>query len=105
MSIEIEKFCPLDKKCEELADGKIKRCRWFIMLKGEDPQTKKEYDEWGCSWEWVPILLVEGSRTNRGQTHALESFRNEVVKGQKEFNAILKTGITNSKTKKLLDEE
>ena len=31
---------------------------------------------------WQPILLVENAQTNRGQTQALESFRNEVVTGQ-----------------------
>jgi hypothetical protein len=39
---------------------------------------------------WMPMLQVEMSNTNRGQTQALESFRNETVKGQKEFNKIVK---------------
>jgi hypothetical protein len=30
------------------------------------------------------------SSTNRGQTKALESFRNETVKGQEEFNSLVK---------------
>ena len=29
------------------------------------------------------------SNTNRGQSAALESFRNETVKGQKEFNNLI----------------
>jgi len=36
------------------------------------------------------MLQVEMSKTNRGQTEALESFRNETVKGQSEFNEIVK---------------
>jgi hypothetical protein len=30
----------------------------------------------------MPILQVEVAGTNRGQTSAIESFRNETVKGQ-----------------------
>lgn len=73
--------CPLGHKCEEVRDGAIHRCAWFTMLKGQNPSTGDMMDEWGCSMAWMPILSVEMSRTNRGQTAALESFRNEVVKG------------------------
>jgi len=48
---------------------------------------------------WMPMLQVEMSSTNRGQTQALESFRNETVKGQEEFNNIVK------KRNKLLGEQ
>jgi len=37
----------------------------------------------------MPTLQLEMSRTNRGQTEALESFRNETVKGQAEFNKLV----------------
>jgi len=37
----------------------------------------------------LPMLQVEMSQTNRGQTHALESFRNETVKGQAVFNSLV----------------
>jgi hypothetical protein len=45
------------------------------------------------------MLQVEMSKTNRGQTEALESMRNETVKGQAEFNDIV------SKRSKLLGED
>ena len=45
------------------------------------------------------MLQVEMSNTNRGQTKALESFRNETVKGQKEFNNMV------NKRNKLLGED
>ena len=45
----------------------------------KDPQSNKEYDEWGCAMVWQPIIGVEMARTNIGQTEALESFRNEMV--------------------------
>ena len=37
----------------------------------------------------MPTLQLEMSRTNRGQTAALDSFRNETVKGQSEFNKLI----------------
>ena len=87
--MEIKLVCPLGIQCEEIKDNQIYRCRWYIKLIGKDPQSEKQIDEWGCAVEWVPVLLVENARTNRGQTQALESFRNEIVKGQREFNNIL----------------
>lgn len=87
--MEIEQTCPLGSDCEKIKDDKIHRCRWYIALKGKDPQSEKEIDEWGCAMSWLPILLVENARTNRGQTQALESFRNEVTKNQTMFNRLL----------------
>jgi hypothetical protein len=73
--------CPLGHVCEEIKDGKIHRCNWFQKLVGKDPQSGKDYDEWGCAIAWQTILSVEMARTNTGQTAAIESFRNETVRG------------------------
>jgi hypothetical protein len=90
MALEVEFFCPLGSTCEEAVDGVIKRCAWYTKMVGLDPNTGKEVDDWACSMSWMPMLQVEMSNTNRGQTQALESFRNETVKGQEEFNKIVK---------------
>lgn len=87
--MEIKMTCPLGAECEEIKDNQIRRCRWYVCLKGKDPQSEKEIDEWGCSMAWLPVLLIENAQTNRGQTQALESFRNEMVKGQNDFNSIM----------------
>ena len=87
--MEIKEICPLGAECEEAKDNKIYRCAWYTCLKGKDPQSEKEIDEWGCSLKWLPVLLVENAQTNRGQTTALESFRNEMVEGQNSFNKII----------------
>jgi hypothetical protein len=87
--MEINLFCPLGKSCEEIKDDKLYWCSWYVKLLGKDPQGEKQFDEWGCAIGWLPILLVENAQTNRGQTEALESFRNEMAKGQKEFNLLL----------------
>jgi len=90
MSLEIESTCPLGNDCEKTSDNKILRCAWYTKVIGKNPQSKDDIEEWACSMSWMPILMIEMSQTNRGQTTALESFRNETVKGQEEFNNIMK---------------
>jgi hypothetical protein len=79
--LEVVSTCPLGHVCEEAKDGKIHRCLWYVKIIGRDPQSMKEYDEWGCAMVWQPLLSIEMARTNQGQTAAIESFRNEMVKG------------------------
>ena len=97
MTVEIEYTCPLGSTCEEVKDGKIMRCAWYTKVVGKDPQSTESIDRWACAMSWLPTMMVEVSQTNRGQTAALESFRNETVKGQAEFNKLVKhkTVITN----------
>lgn len=87
--MEVKVTCPLGSECEEIKDNKIHRCRWYINVKGIHPQTKEEVDTWDCSMAWLPLLTIENAKTNRGQTQALESLRNEMIKGQNEFNTLL----------------
>lgn len=99
-TIPIQLTCPLGSKCEEVKDGAIHRCAWFTMMQGQNPMTGENVDEWGCSIAWMPILSVEMSRTNRGQTAALESFRNEMVTGNQQVaNALLTAAQVASDTK------
>lgn len=80
MNIEIVYFCPIDKVCEEIKDNKLYRCRWWKQLRGKDPQSEEIIDEWDCAVGWNTLLSTEIAQTNRGQTQAIESFRNETVK-------------------------
>lgn len=80
MAIETVLSCPLGHKCEELRDGAIHRCAWFVKLAGQNPTTGEQIDEQGCAMSWMPVLLVENARTNRGTSAAVESFRNEMVR-------------------------
>jgi len=90
MALEVEFTCPLGSECETTEGKKILRCAWYTKIVGVDPGTGKEVDDWACAMAWMPTLQVEVAGTNRGQTQALESFRNETVKGQSEFNQIIK---------------
>ena len=75
MKLEQGKFCPLiGEDCLGL------KCAWFTQLRGTNPQTGHEVDEWGCAVTWLPTLMVENSQQQRATGAAIESFRNETVK-------------------------
>lgn len=56
------------------------QCAWFTQMRGHNPNTGKEVDEWSCAMTWLPILLIENSQQQRSTGAAVESFRNEMVK-------------------------
>lgn len=87
--IKTEITCPLGSKCEEIKNDTLHRCRWYTQVQGMDPQTGEQLDKWDCAIAWIPILTIEMSRTNRGQTAALESFRNEMIKSAEVSQQIL----------------
>ena len=69
------KFCPLiGEDCLEL------KCAWYNQVRGVNPQTGQEIDEWGCAVTWMPMLMIENSQMQRQTGAAVESFRNETVK-------------------------
>jgi len=77
--------CPLGSECEKIVDDHIEKCVWYVKLAGMNPQTGEEMDEEKCAMAWMPLMMTEVAGTNRGQTSALESMRNEQVKGHEEF--------------------
>lgn len=88
MKLEPGKFCPLIKKdCIGL------QCSWFTQLRGTNPQTGQDVDEWGCAITWLPMLLIENSQQQRGTGAAVESFRNEMVKTAETQQQILAFGM------------
>ena len=70
---------------------------WYTKISGPDTNTGEILDDWSCAISWLPTLQIETSNTQRGVSSALESFRNETVKGQKTFNNLVKQTITNPK--------
>lgn len=84
MEIKPGSYCPLVKEdCLQL------KCAWFTQLRGTNPNTGKEIDEWGCAVTWLPILLVENSQQQRSTGAAVESFRNEMVKANEVSQQVL----------------
>lgn len=84
MKIAPKTNCPLNnfEPCKEL------ECAWFTQIRGHNPNTGAELDEWGCAISWMPILMIENSQQQRSTGAAVESFRNEMVKS----NAMLLEG-------------
>lgn len=76
MKITPKTNCPLNsfEPCKEL------ECAWFTQIRGHNPNTGVEVDEWGCAMSWLPILMIENSQQQRSTGAAVESFRNEMVK-------------------------
>ena len=103
--MEIILDCPFGSKCEEVKDNQVHRCRFYIQIRGKDPQSEEMVDKWDCAFALLPIIMIENAQTNRGQTQALESFRNEVVKNQKEFNSIFFSEINRRVDMEKLEEK
>jgi len=85
MKIEPKANCPLDNfnPCRQLD------CAWFMKIAGQDPQTGKDIDEWGCSMAWLPVLMIENSRQQHQTGAAVESFRNEMVRANENSQQVL----------------
>ncbi len=80
MEIKPGHWCPLIKKdCVQL------QCAWFTQVRGTNPNTGKEVDEWACAMAWMPVLLIENSQQQRQTGAAVESFRNEMVRTNEEI--------------------
>jgi hypothetical protein len=84
MELKPGTFCPLIKdECVGL------KCSFFTQVRGTNPNTGKEVDEWACAIAWLPILLIENSQQQRQTGAAVESFRNEVVKSSNQSKQLL----------------
>jgi hypothetical protein len=84
MEIKPGNYCPLVKKdCIGL------QCAWFTQVRGHNPNTGKEVDEWACAITWLPVLLIENSQQQRSTGAAVESFRNEMVKANESSQQVL----------------
>ena len=74
MEIKAGNYCPLlQKECIGL------QCAWITQVRGTNPQTGNEVDEWDCAIKWLPMLLIENSQQQRQTGAAVESFRNETL--------------------------
>ena len=85
MKLEQENWCPLiGEECMKL------KCEWFTQIRGNNPQSGEEVDEWGCAVTWLPMLLIENSQMQRQTGAAVESARNESVRDNEENRRLLK---------------
>lgn len=89
MKLEAKANCPLDgfKPCRQLD------CAWFMKVRGSNPNTGEEIDDYGCSVAWLPVLMIENSQQQRQTGAAVESFRNEMVKANDVSQQVLRATI------------
>jgi hypothetical protein len=79
MQFKVENYCPLlKKKCIE------HKCAWFTHIRGLNPNTGAEVDEWACAVAWMPLMSIEIAQKENQTGAAVESFRNEVVKANQQ---------------------
>lgn len=99
MKIEIKDGCPLNgfEKCKQL------ECAWFTQIRGQNPNTGEEVDEYGCAVAWLPMLLIENSQMSRQTGAAVESFRNEMVSANQTSQELLMAATEMSTGVKLID--
>ena len=85
MELKPKNGCPLHsfEPCRQLD------CAWFTQLRGTNPNSGKEVDEWGCAIAWMPMLMIENSQQQRQTGAAVESFRNEMVKANEVGQKVL----------------
>jgi len=76
MKIEPKTNCPL----HNFEPCKQTECAWFTKIRGHNPNTGAEVDDWACAVAWLPLLMIENSQQQRHTGAAIESFRNEMVK-------------------------
>ena len=85
MKLEQEHWCPLiGEECMKL------KCEWFTQIRGVNPQSGEEVDEWGCAVTWLPMLLIENSQQQRETSASIQSARNESVRDNEENRRLIK---------------
>ena len=94
-----QQICPLlgGKPCVE------SRCKFWIHLRGKDPQSMNEIDQQDCSIAWLPILLIENAQFVRQTAAAVDDLKNQTVQRQDLFNHTLNTALLVSKEQRRID--
>jgi hypothetical protein len=69
-------YCPLwRRECRKVCPT----CRWWKLVRGRDPNTGLDVDNYDCAISFMPVLQIETAMVGRSAAAATESFRNEVV--------------------------
>lgn len=76
--------CPQTGFRERCNNGRGGMCPNWVRVLGKHPQTGADIDMKDCALQWIPILLIEIARRENETGAAVESFRNEVQRGNAE---------------------
>lgn len=64
-------------------------CPKFVNIRGKNPQTGADVDQWGCVDSFLPMLLIENAQMSRQTAASVDSFRNEIVKAERDKQKLL----------------
>jgi len=70
---EVGEYCPLIK-----GDCIERKCKFYIKLKGSNPQNDADIDYWDCAISWIPILLIENSSKIIQSTASMDKVNNTI---------------------------
>ena len=65
------------------------RCAWYCQVRGMNPSTGQDVDQWGCAVSWMPLLAIENAQQSRQAGAAVESVRNEIVTATESNRSVL----------------
>jgi len=85
--------CPytwFEKTCREIVSDCT--CPKYQFMPFEDPTTDppRQINKWGCVDGYLHLILVDAVRQQHQTGAAIESFRNEMVQGNREAAAVLR---------------
>jgi len=67
------------------------KCELWKKIRGRDPQSMQEMDEYRCSFWWLPTLLMENSAQQRSTAAAVETMTVEMKKTEAESTVTINT--------------
>lgn len=84
-------FCPFHKKETVDKEGRVRSrparmsevchtCPLWVQLRGKDPQSHGEIDQWNCSLAWLPLMLIETAQQMRQAGASTDKVATEVKK-------------------------
>lgn len=71
------------------------KCQKWVCIRGQNPNTGEDMNKYACSDSLLPILLIENAQQSRQTGAAVESFRNETVKGTREAQQFMAAALMN----------
>lgn len=78
-------ICPLHQKS---MDQVCHKCPWWFSVRGRNPNTDEDVDEWKCAIALTPLLLVENAFRMNQMGASMESMRNESAKAHQDHIAM-----------------
>jgi hypothetical protein len=82
MDIKTVYTCPLGSECKTIKDNVIHQCLWLTGITQIDKKTDETELKEMCAIAWLPVLNIDAANTNRGQTDAICSLRDETMMRQ-----------------------